>query len=81
MFGTATVNSVDYLTLTYRQNAAETDLTVVLQQSSDLQTWTAVGSPLSRQVGTDAVTGDPIMQLGVPDTGGRQFIRLQVTLP
>ena len=82
VFGTATVNSVQYLTITYRQNQDETDLGIVLQQSSNLQTWAAVNSPpLSRQIGTDPVTGDPIMQKGVIDTGGRQFIRLQVTLP
>lgn len=81
--GTATVGSTQYLTLTYRQYALETGTTINVQTSTDLQTWQMVDPPdLSRQVGTDAITGDPIMEVGVLLTGSsKQFIRLNVTSP
>ncbi len=76
------VDGIDYLTLTYRQFMFETGLTIQVQTSTDLQTWTTVSPPeLSQQIGTDSVTGDPIMQVGVIANGGRQFIRLNVISP
>ena len=84
-----TVSSIPYLTLTYRQSSQETGLTIVVQTSPDLQTWTPLtlttGTPTAttytlQQVGTDSVTGDPIMQVLTPLTGANQYIRLNVTL-
>jgi hypothetical protein len=81
--GMTTVNGTTYLTLTYRQYAMETGITINVQTSADLQTWTTVNPPdLSQQVGTDGTTGDPIMEVGVAVNGTKkQFIRLNVTQP
>ena len=70
-----------YLTLTYRQNPIETGITVNVQTSSDLQTWTTVANPIMIQTGTDSTTGDPMMQVQVPVSGNKEFIRLNVTMP
>jgi hypothetical protein len=77
--GVTTTNGTEYLTLTYRQNSEVPDLTITPQTSTDLVNWTSTPAPT--QVGTDAVTGDPIMQVAVPLTGGKQFLRLQVSGP
>jgi len=86
VFGTTEFQGDPYLTLTYRQNAAENGITVNLQASTDLQTWTTVSSSdpayLLQNIGTDPTTGDPIVQLGVKTSGdSRMFIRLNVTMP
>jgi len=81
---TTTNPGTEYLALTYRQNALTTGVTVTLQTSPDLQTWTNVPQPdVDQQVGTDSTTGDPIMELGVAISPGtaRQFIRLNVSSP
>jgi hypothetical protein len=80
---TTTTPETQYLTLTYRESASATGLTINVQTSSDLQTWTTVSPPdLSQQVGTDSTTGDPIMEVGVTVNGStEQFIRLNVTSP
>ena len=76
-----------YLTLTYRQYAAESGITINFQTSPDLQTWTTVtptSTPVSdtvEQIGTDSSTNDPIIQIAVPFSGTREFIRLNVTQP
>ena len=83
------VNSVPYLTMTYRQYISETGLTILVQASPDLQTWTPLtlttGTPTAttytlQQIGTDSNTGDPIMQVQTALTGSNQFLRLNVTL-
>ena len=66
------------LTLTYRQYVNLTGVTVTLQNSTDLVTWTVVMNAGPTMVGTDATTGDPIMQMQVPITAPQQFIRLNV---
>lgn len=79
--GFATVNGTEYLTLTYRQSSWISGLTINVQTTSDLTNWSTIaGSELLRQqVGVDANTGDPIMQVGVKATSPNQFIRLNVT--
>jgi hypothetical protein len=81
--GDATVNGVDYVTLTYRQYQNETGITVTLESSPDLINWSpVVPPPLSQQLGVDPVTKDPIMQVGVTAaTSGNQFLRLKITDP
>ena len=81
--GTTTNSGTEYLTLTYRQYALETGITINVQTSSDLKTWTTVSPPdFSRQVGVDLTTNDPIMEVGVRATGSaKQFIRLNITSP
>jgi autotransporter-associated beta strand protein len=88
--GTTTITGTPYLTLTFREYALETGITVNVQTSPDLQTWTTLTlttttpTPTTytlQQVDTDSTTGDPIMQVQVPITGTKQFIRLNVTSP
>jgi len=79
--GTTTLGGTAYLTLTYRQNQAATGLTVNVQTSTDLQSWTTVTDPPVSQAGTDPTTGDPIMQALVPISGPKQFLRLDVISP
>jgi hypothetical protein len=81
------------LTLTFREYTLETGITINLQTSSDMRTWTTVAvvtlpNPTIMeagvsviQTGTDSTTNDPIIQAQVPVTGTRQFIRLDVTQP
>jgi uncharacterized repeat protein (TIGR03803 family) len=69
------------LTLTWRQNASLTGVTVAVQSSLDLKSWQTIDDPVISQISTDATTGDPILQTSVPLTGTRQFIRLNVTQP
>jgi len=81
--GTTTNGGIGYLTLTYRQYALSTGITVNVQTSPDLKNWTTVNPPnLSQQIGTDPITGDPIIEVGVLANGtNKQFIRLNVTMP
>ena len=66
------------LTLTYRQYINVAGVTVTPQSSSNLSAWTNVTGAAPTAVGADAATGDPIMQVQVPVTPPRQFIRLSV---
>jgi uncharacterized repeat protein (TIGR03803 family) len=72
-----------YLTLTYRQFALKTGVTVNVQTSSDLINWTTLNPPaLEQQIGSDVNTGDPIIEVGIkPVTSGNHYLRLNVTLP
>jgi len=78
---TATSGQTQYLTLTFRQNPTQTGITINVQTSTNLQTWTTVPHPTMTQTGSDATTGDPIMQAQVPVSGATQFIRLNITSP
>jgi kumamolisin len=79
--GGTTIGSTSYLTLTYRQYAAATGLTVDIQTSPDLVNWTTVSNPTIIGIGLDPTTNDPILQAQVPFTTSPQFIRLNVALP
>ncbi len=90
--GMSTIGASQYLTLTYRQYALETGITVNVQTSPDLQNWTTLTltntSPPTntatytlQPVSTDPTTLDPIMQVEVPFSGTSEFIRLNVTSP
>ena len=77
-----TISGQKYLCLTYRLNALLSGFTVSLQSSPDLHNWTTVVPDLSQQTGTDLVTGDPIMRIGVNvTTSSQEFLRLSVTSP
>ena len=82
--GMTNIASVPYLTLTYRQNPTASGITVNVQTSPDLQTWTTVTPAFIQNVGTDSATGDPIIQdqvlLATP-IPAKEFIRLRVTTP
>ena len=79
--GTLTAGGTPYLTLTYRRFALATGITSTVQTSADLKTWITPTNSTTTQTGTDATTGDAIMQVQVPFTGNKEFIRLQVTAP
>jgi len=79
--GIVYIGSTSYLTLTYRQYALQTGITVNVQTSSDLQNWQTEANPTIAEIGLDSVTNDPIMQVTVPAYAGAQFIRLNVTSP
>jgi cyclophilin family peptidyl-prolyl cis-trans isomerase len=67
-------------TLTYHQFLGLLNVTVNVQTSSDLQTWTPVSNPTITQTGTDAA-GDPIMQVQLASTPGTpQFVRLNLVV-
>ena len=75
---------IEYLVLSYRQNPWISGVTVTVQTSFDLKTWTDVIPPnFSQQIGTDPITGDPIVKVGVTMPPGvkQQYIRLNVTQP
>jgi cyclophilin family peptidyl-prolyl cis-trans isomerase len=78
-----TISGKPTLTLTYRQYALKTGITVNVQTSTNLRTWTTLASPTIVQTGNDATTteGDPIRQVQIPATGTALFIRLNVTQP
>ena len=79
---TTTTPGTTYLTLTYRRYTLVTGITVNVQTSSDLQTWTTVTPNISQKIETDPNTGDPIMEVEVNTEGApREFIRLYVTSP
>jgi len=67
------------LTLTYRVNKLATGITITPQTSTDLQTWTTVGTV--SQISTDGTTGDPIYMATTNITSTKQFIRLKVSMP
>lgn len=72
----------EFLTLTARIYALETGIAINLQTSSDLVNWTTVTPDIEQQIGSDPVTGDPIMEMGVAVTGSQKmFIRLNVVPP
>ncbi len=74
-----TSNGTQYLSLAYRQYASLSGVSVSVQTSPDLVTWTTVADPTVLASGTDPVTGDPTTQVGVPVSGSSEFIRLSVT--
>lgn len=79
---TTTTPGTTYLALKYRQYAKETGITIHVQTSTNLTTWTTVVPDITRQIGTDANTGDPIMEVEVKTNGvPREYIRLNVTMP
>lgn len=78
------------LTLTYRQYSLETGITINVQTSPDLQTWTPLAKSTTltsttytvQPVGSPSSNGDQTMEVDVMPTGTvRQFIRLNVTQP
>ncbi len=83
--GLETVGEVEYLTLTYRDNAQATNISVEVQTSSDLQpgAWETVTPNVTELLpNPDPATGDPIRRVKVDVTGkDRAFIRLKVILP
>jgi len=76
-----TGTSAGNLTLTFRESPVVTGITISVQTSPDLQTWTTLTNPTIIKSGTDTATGDPMMQVQVVPSGGTEFLRLNVTMP
>lgn len=89
--GVTTIGENQYLTLTYRRYLYATGVTVNVQTSTDMQSWTTVNlnppnpaNSFSQQIGWDTTKNppDPIMEVGVQITNpAGQFLRLNVTSP
>lgn len=74
-----TTPGTTYLTLTYRQNTSASGLTINVQTSPDLSAWTTVTPDLTKTLGTDPTTGDPIIEAEVAiSSDPKEFIRLNV---
>ena len=78
--GSATSGGQHFVTLTYHQNSSLSGVTINLQTSPDLQTWTTVTNPIFVETGIDS-NNDLIIQAQASYTGARQFVRLNVTQP
>jgi len=78
--GMQETNQVPMMTLTYHQFEGATGLTIHVQTSSDLQTWTEVSNPTIVTLGID-INNDLIQQAQVPMTGSPQFMRLLISTP
>ena len=79
VLGLLSVKDTQYLTLTYRQNPNLTGLTISVQTSPDLQTWTTVTPDSTQTISIDLATGDPMVEVEVKNTGGQKmFLRLQL---
>jgi beta-glucanase (GH16 family) len=77
-----TISGSSYLTLTCRESQWLTGITLNLQTSPDLHTWKTVTPSSIVTTGTDAATGDSLIQFQVPVTpkgAAKEFIRLNVT--
>lgn len=80
VLGTATISGTPCVTLTFHEHDALIGVTVSVETSPDLVTWTTLSNPTIVQTGTDSL-GDPIEQVRVVRGTGPQFIRLNVTQP
>ena len=79
--GMTSISGSFYLTLTYRASQSETGVTLNVQTSPDLQTWQTVTPSSIVTTGTDAATGDPLIQFQVPINSNdvsKEFIRLNL---
>jgi hypothetical protein len=81
--GMTTIGGSQYVTLTYREYALQTGITVNVQSSPDLKIWNTLTNPMIVLIGNDPSTStdDPIMQVRVAYTGTKQFFRLNITQP
>ena len=71
-----TYNSIRYVAMTYRQSATLTGLTVQVQTSTDLKSWTTV-TPTTLSSVSDSITKDSTITAGVPTGSAPQmFMRL-----
>ena len=82
----ATTGSGNYLDLTYTQSLAATDLTFLVQVSTDLKTWNSGAgytTAPSAVLNPGGLTENVTVQAIAPANGNtpKQFIRLQVTGP
>jgi hypothetical protein len=78
--------SGDQLRLRYTRDIAQTDVTVIPEASTDLQTWYALGAAGAPAGFTEAVISAigsvQTRELTIPTTSGsRAFLRLRITRP
>jgi hypothetical protein len=82
VIGSANSGGTPYFTLTYRQYAAASGGNVNLEASADLYEWQPVIPDITLNLGSDPVTGDPIIQAWFKtDQSNKEFDRLVLTLP
>jgi hypothetical protein len=83
VFGTTTTGGNPFLTLTYAQYPSEFGITINVQTSPDLLAWATLNSTqyTNQSTGGTDPNGDPYMEIEVPASGSREFIRLNITLP
>ncbi|HET6406272.1 MAG TPA: immunoglobulin domain-containing protein, partial [Chthoniobacteraceae bacterium] len=78
-----TTGSPSFLTLTYRQSARATGLSIQHQASPSLApgSWLNVMPSTTTNIGSDVLTGDPIMRARFPVNAGEttKYLRLQIT--
>ncbi len=80
--GLVTVDSDGFLSITYQQNLNAIDVTFLIQESSDLQTWTTVPSPelVQEETNEENQTKKVTERLSDPVTSGtRNFLRVLMT--
>jgi peptidyl-prolyl cis-trans isomerase A (cyclophilin A) len=77
--GKTAISGTTYLTFTYQQILSLSGVTVNVQTSPDLVTWTNVPQSEIVQSGTDSTSGDPIMQAQIPSSGSVLFFRLNIS--
>ena len=82
VIGSANSGGTPFFTLTYRQYAAASGGSVNLEASADLYEWQPVIPDITLNLGSDPVTGDPIIQAWFKtDQSNKEFYRLVLTLP
>jgi hypothetical protein len=64
--------------LTWRRNKSATDVTIVVQTSSDLASWTTE-SPENTVLTDDGQV--QMIRSRIPRSGQRQYVRMEVLLP
>ncbi|MBP7948601.1 MAG: PKD domain-containing protein [Verrucomicrobiales bacterium] len=66
------------IALIWRRNTAASDISIQVQTSADLETWTTV-IPVNQVIGTDG--GTQVIRSSISRTGQRKFVRLLVLPP
>ena len=83
--GATTVGTSEYLTLTYVQIVADTDITYVPQVSGDLATWESGANAVATVSTTTSMDGTTqtvtVRDLTAMTAAGARFMRLEVTRP
>ncbi len=75
--GSAIAGTDTFLTLTFPRRTTASDLSYVLESSTDLVTWTAVPDR-TYTAGSDSITAQDAVAMG---TAARRFLRLCITTP
>ncbi len=81
-FDNTTTVGTTYMTITYRKWASATGVNIGFESSTDMVNWAPATPDMTKQMGNDLVTGDPIMVNYFSATGmSKKFVRLSVPVP